>query len=255
MHAHTRTYTLFLTHTHTNSVVVLAVCMAVELICPACYSLCSLVAPGVLTVQHEDVVITVQQSVLVLPTLTNYPYSAFEPKPPPTPHPTSTLPMTTHTPPKTSAIAPLASPSRSWVMNLTPSYTVPTLPHSPTLSSSALPALFADMISAHGPHTPHSNKMQSSLGLAPLNSSANTRKHGLMLPPLHIFKSSTHSNLTFPNITPPPLPGPYHPSSLPLPAPPLMIHSARCHGVKVPLTSKKCFSVTYVTPVGIRNEF
>jgi len=46
----------------------------------------------------------------------------------------------------------------------------------------------------------------------------------------------THSNLTFPSTNPPPLPGPYRPSSPPLPAPPLMIHSARC--VKVPLTRK-----------------
>jgi len=73
-------------------------------------------------------------------TLTNYPYSAFEPKPPPTSHLTFTLPMTTHTSPTTSAQPPLASPSRSWVTNSTPSYTVPTLPPSPTLPSSALPA-------------------------------------------------------------------------------------------------------------------
>jgi len=65
------------------------------------------------------------------PTLINYPYSAFEPKPTPTSHLTFTLPMTTHTPPTTSAITPLASPSRSWVTNSTPSYTVPTLPPSP----------------------------------------------------------------------------------------------------------------------------
>ena len=58
------------------------------------------------------------------PTLNNYPYSAFEPKPPPTSHPTSTLSMTTHTSPTTSAIAPLASPSRFWV----------TTPHPHTLS-------------------------------------------------------------------------------------------------------------------------
>jgi len=56
---------------------------------------------------------------------------------------------------------------------------------------------------------------------------------------------STHSNLTFPNTNPQPFPGQYSPSSPPLPT----IHSARC--VKVPLTKKKCFSVTYVTSVGI----
>jgi len=131
------------------------------------------------------------------PTSTNYPYSAFEPKPPPTSHPTSTLPMTTHTPSTNSAIAPLASLSRSWVLNPTPSYTVPTLSPSPTLSSSALPALFVDMISAPGPHTPHSNKLQFSLGPVPLNSSAKTTKHGLTLPPLHAHNLSTHFNLIF----------------------------------------------------------
>jgi len=134
-------------------------------------------------------------------------------------------------------------------MNPTPSYTVPTPPSSPTLPFSALPALFADMISAPGPHTPHSNKLQFSLGPAPLNSSANTTKHGLTLPPLHAHHSPTHSNFTFPNTNPPPLSGPYCPSSPALLALPLMIHSARC--VRVPLTRKKCFSVTYVTPVGI----
>jgi len=46
-------------------------------------------------------------------TLTNYPYSTFEPKPPPTSHLTSTLPMTTHTLHMTNAIAPLTFPSRS----------------------------------------------------------------------------------------------------------------------------------------------
>ena len=93
------------------------------------------------------------------PILTNYPYSAFAPKPLPTFYPTSTLPMTTYTPPPTSAIVPLAFPFRSWVMNHTPSYTVPTLPPCPTLPSLALPALFVNMISAPGPHTPHSNKL------------------------------------------------------------------------------------------------
>jgi len=103
------------------------------------------------------------------------------------------------------------------------------------------------MISAPGPHTPHSNKLQFSLGPGPLNSSADTTKHGLTLPPLYTLNSSTHFNLTFPNTYPQALlPGPYRPSSPPLPAPPLMIRSA-----KVPLTRKECFSVTYVTPVGI----
>jgi len=143
------------------------------------------------------------------PTLTNYTCSAFEPKPPPTSHHTSTLSTTTHTPPTTSAIAPLASPSRSWVMNHTPSYSVPTFPPSPTLPSSALPALFVDMTSAPSPHTPHSNKLLFSLGPGPLNSSANTTKHGLALPPLHAHNSSTHSNLTFSNTNPQPLPGRY----------------------------------------------
>jgi len=78
------------------------------------------------------------------PTLTNYPYSAFEPKPPPTSHLTSTLPMTTLTPPMTNAIAPLAFPSRLWVTKCTPSYTVPTHLPSLTLPSVALPALFVE---------------------------------------------------------------------------------------------------------------
>jgi len=110
-------------------------------------------------------------------------------------------------------------------------------------------ALHRYVSSAPGPHTPHSNKLLFSLGPTHLNSSANTTKHGLTLPSLHAHNSSTQSNLTFPNNNPQPLPGPYRPSSSPLPAPPLMIHNARC--VKVPLTRKKCFSVTYVTPVGI----
>jgi len=101
------------------------------------------------------------------PTLTNYPYSAFESKPPPASHLTSTLPMTTLTPPMTNAIAPLAFPSRLFVTNFTPSYTVPTHPPSLTLPSSALPVLFVDMTSTPGPHTPHSNKLLFSLGLAP----------------------------------------------------------------------------------------
>jgi len=136
-------------------------------------------------------------------------------------------------------------------MNPTPSCTVPTLPPSPTLPSSALPALFVDMTSVPGPNTPHSIKLLFSLGPAPLNFSTNTTKHGLTLPLLHAHNSSTHSNLTSPDTNPQPLPGPYCPSCPPLPAPPLMIHSARCVTVKVPLTRKKCFSVTCVTPVGI----
>ena len=134
-------------------------------------------------------------------------------------------------------------------MNHTPSYTVPTLPPSPTLPSSALPTLFVNMTSAPGPHTPHSNKLVFSLGPAPLNSSTNTTKHGLTLPPLHAHNSSTHSNLTFSSTDPQPLPGPHRPAPPLLPVPPLMTHSVRC--VKVPLTRKKCFFVTYVTPVGI----
>jgi hypothetical protein len=105
------------------------------------------------------------------------------------------------------------------------------------------------MTSAPCLHTPHSNKLLFSLGPAPLNSSANTTKHGLTPPPLHAHNSSTHSNLTFSNTNPQPLPGPYRPSNPPLPAPPLMIRSVRC--VKAPLTRGKYFSVTYVTPVGI----
>ena len=119
-------------------------------------------------------------------TWTNYPCSAFAPKPPPTSLPTSTLPITTHTPPTISAIAPVAFSFRSWVMNPKPFYTVPTLPPSPTLSSSVLPALFVDVISGPGPHTPHSKKLLFSLVPAPLNSSANTTKHGLTLLPLYV---------------------------------------------------------------------
>jgi len=53
------------------------------------------------------------------------------------------------------------------------------------------------------------------LGSSPLNSSANTTKHGLTLPPLHAHNSSTHSNLTFTNTNPQPIPGPYRPHLLP----------------------------------------
>jgi len=96
-----------------------------------------------------------------------------------------------------------------------PAQCIPSL----TLPSSALPALFADMTSAPGPHTPHSNKLLFSLGPAPLNFSANTTKHGLTLPPPHAHNSSTHSNLTFSNTNPQPLPGPYRPSPPHLPPP------------------------------------
>jgi len=181
--------------------------------------------------------------------LTNYPYSAFEPKPPPTSHLTSTLPMTTLTPPTTNAIAPLALPSRLWVTNCTPSYTVPTHPPSLTLPSLALPALLVDMTSAPGPRTPRSNKLLFCLGPAPRNSSANTTKHGPTPLPTHAHNSSTHSNLTFSNTNPQPLPGPHTLSPPPLPVPSLMIHSVR--SVTAPLTREKCFSVTFVTPIGI----
>jgi len=67
--------------------------------------------------------------------------------------------------------------------------------------------------------------------------------------PLHAHNSSTHSNFTFSNTNPEPFPGPHCLSPPPLPNPPLMIHSVRC--VTAPLTSKECFSVTYVAPVGI----
>jgi len=87
------------------------------------------------------------------------------------------------------------------------------------------------------------------LGPAPRNSSTNTTKHGPTPPPLHAHNSSTHSNLIFSNTNPQPLPGPHTVSPPPLPVPSLMIHSVRC--VTAPLTRKKCFSVTYVTPVGM----
>jgi len=154
--------------------------------------------------------------------------------------------MTTLKPPTTSAIAPLAFPSRLWVTNCTPSYTVPTHPPSLTLPSSALPVLFVDMTSAPGPRTSHSNKLLFSMGPA---SSANPTKHGPTPPPLHAHNSSTHSNLTFSNNNPQPLPGPHTLSPPLLPVPSLMIHSVRC--VTTPSTRKKCSSVTYVTPVGI----
>ena len=160
----------------------------------------------------------------------------------------STYPTTTHTSPTTNAIAPVASPSRSLVTNSIPSYTVPTLPTSSILPSLALPALFVDLISARGPHTPRSNKLRFSLGPDPLNSFKNMTKHGLTLPPLHALNSSTHFNPTFPNTCPHGLPHPYRPSFPPLPTPPLMIRSAKC--AKVPLTRKECSSATYVTPVG-----
>jgi len=136
----------------------------------------------------------------------------------------------------TNAIAHLASPSRSWVINSTPSYTAPTLPPSHSLPSSALPALFADITSALSPHTHHSNKPLFSSDLALLSSFANTTKHQLTLPLLCAHDSSTHFNPTFSNTNPQPLPGPYCLSPPPLPVPPPRIHSASC--VKVPLTRK-----------------
>jgi len=49
----------------------LVTCMTVELICPACYSLCSLIVPGILAVHavfvHENAMITVWQLALLLP--------------------------------------------------------------------------------------------------------------------------------------------------------------------------------------------
>jgi len=166
------------------------------------------------------------------PTLTNYPYSTFEPKPPPTSHLTSILPMTTHTPPMTNVIAPLAFPSRSWVTNFTPSYTVPTYPPSLTLPSSALPALFVDMTSVPGPLTPYSNKLVISLGPASRNSSANTTKHRLTPPPLRAHNASTHSNLTFSNTAPHCL------SSSPLPVPP---SDTQCQVCESPFEEEKMF--------------
>jgi len=103
--------------------------------------------------------------------------------------------------------------------------------------------------SAPGPRTTHPNKLLFFLGSAPGNSSANTTKHGPTPPPLHAHNSSTHSNFTFSNTSPQPLPGPHTLSPPPLPVPSLMSHSVRC--VTAPLTRKKCFSVTYVTLVGI----
>jgi len=183
---------------------------------------------------------------LFTPVSLGYPLSVFNKN--------STLKATSYiistlTPLMTNAIAPLAFPSRLWVTNCTPSYTVPTLPPSLTLPSSALLALSVDMTSVPGPRTPHSNKLLFSLGPAPLNSSANTTNHGPTPSPLHARNSSTHSNLTFSNTNPQPLPGPHTLSPPPLLVPSLMKHSVRC--VTAPLTRKKCFSVTYVTPVGI----
>jgi len=104
------------------------------------------------------------------------------------------------------------------------------------------------MTSAPGPHTLHINRLLFSLGPAPLNSSANTTKHGLTPPPQHAHNSSTHSNLIFSNTNSQPLPGPHTLSPPPLPVPSLVIHSVRC--VTAHLTRKRFFSVTFVTPVG-----
>jgi len=154
------------------------------------------------------------------PTLTNCPYPASESKPHRTSHLTFTLSMTTHTPTMTNAIAPLAFPSRSLVINSTPSYTAPTLPPSLTLPSSALPTLFADMTSALDPHTLHSNKLLFSLDPAPLNSFANTTKHGLTLSPLcahHIYSLQSHVFILQPSASPrsvqPPTSSPASPPS------------------------------------------
>jgi len=68
-------------------------------------------------------------------------------------------------------------------------------------------------------------------------------------PALHAHNSSIHSILPFSNTNPQPLPGPYTLSPPPLPVPSLLIYSVRC--ITAPLTRKECFSVTYVTPVGI----
>ena len=125
-------------------------------------------------------------------------------------------------------------------------------PHSSLLSHTAIFSLTRalrgyDLCSWSS--TPHSNKQQFSLGPAPLNSSANTRNHGPTPSPLHTRNLSTHSNLTFSNTNPQSLPGPNTLSPPPLSVHSLMIHSVRC--VTTPLTRKKCFSVTCVTPVGI----
>jgi len=138
------------------------------------------------------------------PTLNNCPYSAFDPRSQVTSHLTSTFLMTTHTPLMTNAIA---SQSRLWVMNSTPSCTAPTLPPPLTPPSSALPALFADMTSELGPHSPHSNKPLFSSALPPQSSFANTTKHRLTL--LSPCFSSTHFNPTLkhqPSASPGPVP-------------------------------------------------
>ena len=129
-------------------------------------------------------------------------------------------------------------------------------PHSSPLSHPAILSLTRALrrydLCSWSSHTgPDSNKLPFSLGPVSLNSSANTTKHGLTLLPLHVHNSSTHSNLTFPNTNPQPLPGPYCPSFPPLSALALMIRWARC--AKVPLTRKECFSVTYVTLCDICN--
>jgi len=70
--------------------------------------------------------------------------------------------------------------------------------------------------------------------------------------PLHLQHMHTIHLLTPISLflkTAQPLPGPHTLSPPPLPVPSLMIHSVRC--VTSPLTRKKCFSVTHVTPAGI----
>jgi len=144
------------------------------------------------------------------------------------------------------------------VHTLTPAHTrkvqvLPLLTHlhdappSLTLPSSALPALCADMTSALGPHTPHSNKSLV-LGSGP-QAPSQTRQSIDSLCLHNVYTTHLHFNLTFSSTYPQPLPGPYRPLPPPLPAPPPTIHSTRC--VKAPSTRKKCFSVTYVTLGGI----
>jgi len=174
------------------------------------------------------------------PTLPNCPYSASRrTQATCASHLTSTLPMTTHTSLMTNDITPLAFPSRSWVINSTPSYTAPSFPPSPTLPSSALPALFAYTTSALGLHTPHFHKPLFPSDPPPPNSFAKTTKHRLTLLALCVHNSSTHFNLIFSNTNPQSLLDLYRPSPPPLVAPPPRIHSARCD--KVPLTRGKCF--------------
>jgi len=119
------------------------------------------------------------------------------------------------------------------------------LSHPAVLSLTRALRSLADITSALGLHTPHCNKPLFSSAPTPLSSFANTTKHGLTLPRLHVHKSFTHSNPIFSNTNLQPLPGPYRLPPSPLPAPPPRIPSARC--VKVSLTKTKCSFVTNVT--------